>query len=109
MTANATLGNILTDGNGRTLYTFDATTTDPLKCTGPCLGPWPAFQSGAAPTAPSGVTGTLAIITRSDNQQKQVTYNNLPLYYFAPDTAPGDAKGQGSKGFGGSWQVVKVG
>jgi len=108
VTANATLGNILTDGDGKTLYTFDPTTTDPAKCPAACLGPWPAFQSATPPTAPSGVTGTFAVITRPDNGQKQVTYNKMPLYYFAPDVNPGDAKGQGSKGFGGNWQVIKV-
>jgi hypothetical protein len=57
------------------------------------------------------VTGTLALIPRTDINPgvQQVTYNGNPLYYFVQDQAPGDAKGQDSKGFGGNWQVVKVG
>jgi predicted lipoprotein with Yx(FWY)xxD motif len=39
------------------------------------------------------------VLTRSDNG-KQVLYNNLPLYYFAGDKAPGDVNGQG---VGGNW------
>jgi predicted lipoprotein with Yx(FWY)xxD motif len=45
------------------------------------------------------VTGELAVITRSDGV-KQVTYKGSPLYRYAADTAPGDAKGQG---VGGVW------
>jgi predicted lipoprotein with Yx(FWY)xxD motif len=51
----------------------------------------------------------LGIITRTDQPVKQVTYNDAPLYFFVQDQAPGDTKGQGSKGFGGNWMVVKAG
>jgi predicted lipoprotein with Yx(FWY)xxD motif len=110
---NATLGNILADDKGKTVYTFDVATApaakDPSKCTGACLGPWPPVLSSDVPTAPAGVTGKFALITRADaNNVKQVTFNDLPLYYFVQDTAPGDAKGQNSKGFNGNWQVVKA-
>ena len=33
----------------------------------------------------------------------QVTYNGHPLYYFASDTAAGDAKGNG---YGGIWFIA---
>jgi predicted lipoprotein with Yx(FWY)xxD motif len=36
----------------------------------------------------------------------QVTVNGWPMYLFVRDTAPGEANGQGSTGFGGLWQVV---
>ena len=32
-----------------------------------------------------------------------VTYNKMPLYYFAKDTKPGDVNGQG---VGGVWYAV---
>jgi predicted lipoprotein with Yx(FWY)xxD motif len=115
ITANATLGNILTDGDGKTLYAYDDPTTpagkDPTKCSGACLGPWPPFLSTTAPAAPSGVTGTFTLVARTDIGPgvQQVAYNGAPLYYFVQDQAPGDAKGQGSKGFGGNWMVIKIG
>ena len=34
---------------------------------------------------------------------RMVTYNDMPLYYFAKDTKPGDTNGQGVGGF---WFVV---
>ncbi|HLQ36053.1 MAG TPA: hypothetical protein VK457_25465 [Chloroflexota bacterium] len=109
---NATLGKILADDKGKTIYTFDEATTpaakDPSKCTGACLGAWPPVLSADVPQAVPGLTGKFALITRADaNNVKQVTLNDLPLYYFIMDTQSGDAKGQNSKGFGGNWQVVK--
>jgi hypothetical protein len=35
-----------------------------------------------------------------------VTYNNWPLYYYTPDSAPGDTKGQGLDQFGAKWYLV---
>jgi hypothetical protein len=37
----------------------------------------------------------------------QVTYKGMPLYTFAPDQKPGDAKGQGIKDVG-TWTAVAV-
>ena len=109
---NPTLGKILTDGEGMTLYSFapasDPASKDATKCATACLGPWPPFLTTDAPAAPSGVTGKFGIVTRTDYPVKQVTYNDMPLYYFVQDKAPGDAKGQNSKGFNGNWQVIKA-
>jgi predicted lipoprotein with Yx(FWY)xxD motif len=43
--------------------------------------------------AGTGVSGTLATITRADDGSLQVTYNGLPLYFFSGDKAAGDATG----------------
>ncbi len=95
VTQNAQLGAILTDSQGRTLYVFKRDMPGMSSCTGGCATTWPPFQppSGSL-VAPSGVSGTLGVITREDGS-KQVTYNDLPLYHYAQDMAPGDTKGQG--------------
>ena len=46
----------------------------------------------------------MGTITRDDGGT-QVTYNGWPLYYYAPDVKPGDAKGQNS---GDIWFVVST-
>ena len=91
------IGTVLVAGsNGMTVYNFTNDVKDSGKsaCTGGCLTKWPALTvpAGATPTAGSGVTGKLATITRDDGTL-QVTYNGLPLYFFANDKAPGDANG----------------
>jgi predicted lipoprotein with Yx(FWY)xxD motif len=60
-------------------------------------------MSQGAPAAGEGVDAALlGTITRDDGAM-QVTYNGWPLYYFADDTAPGDANGQG---LGDVWFLV---
>jgi len=44
------------------------------------------------------------VITRAGGV-KQVTLNGYPLYYYAGDMAPGQAKGNGE---GGVWHVIKI-
>jgi predicted lipoprotein with Yx(FWY)xxD motif len=36
----------------------------------------------------------------------QVTYHGHPLYYYAGDSRPGDATGQGLDAFGAKWYVL---
>jgi predicted lipoprotein with Yx(FWY)xxD motif len=99
--ASAALGPILVGANGLTLYTHGADTATNVTCTGACATNWPPlFMTGsAAPTAASGVTGTIATFARADGMGTQVTYNGKPLYYWKNDKAPGDTTGQGVGGF----------
>lgn len=101
---NSALGKFLVDAKGMSLYTFASDSGGKSACAGSCASHWPplGMAAGAKPTAGDGVTGKLATITRDDGTL-QVTYNGHPLYYFAGDSAPGDAKGQG---LGGVWYVA---
>jgi predicted lipoprotein with Yx(FWY)xxD motif len=97
-TAVGSAGTILVDGaTGMTLYVFAKDTKDSgtSACTGGCIAKWPALTvpAGGTPTAGTGVTGTLATITRPDDGTLQVTYNGLPLYFFVNDKAAGDLNG----------------
>ena len=85
---------LVAGSNGMTVYTFTKDVKDSGKsnCSGGCATTWPALTVTGTPTAGTGVTGTLATITRDDGSV-QVTYNGLPLYFFSGDTAPGDGKG----------------
>jgi len=106
---NPTLGNILVDARGMTLYTFGADTPGTSNCTEACLQNWPPLTVASGnPVAGSGVTGTVEVITRPDGT-KQVTLNGMPLYTFFRDTKPGDANGQGVTAFGGLWTVAMAG
>lgn len=96
------LGNYLVDDKGMTLYTFKNDASGVSNCTGSCATAWPPLSTMAAPTGGSGVTGTFALITRSDGSM-QVSYNGMPLYYFSGDKAAGDTNGQG---VGGVWSVA---
>jgi predicted lipoprotein with Yx(FWY)xxD motif len=84
----------LVDARGFTLYTFanDTAGSGTSACTGGCATAWPALTATGEPTAGEGVSGELGTITREDGTT-QVTYDGLPLYFFASDAAPGDTNG----------------
>jgi len=96
---------VLTNSAGFTLYWFVPDTSTTSKCTGSCATFWPPVK-GPAPTG-SGVTGTLGTITRPDGTT-QATYGGHPLYTYAGDAAPGQAKGNGLNVSGGVWHEVTV-
>jgi uncharacterized surface protein with fasciclin (FAS1) repeats len=92
---NDKLGSFLVGPDGKTLYTYKKDTAGVSTCTDKCAAAWPPLTvaTGVTPSAASGVAGKLATITRADGTL-QVTYNGLPLYYFAKDVAAGDTNGQ---------------
>jgi predicted lipoprotein with Yx(FWY)xxD motif len=95
MVAASSLGDIVVDGKGMTVYVFDNDTagSGTSSCSGQCLVNWPPVPpSGDEPTA-DGVTGELGTITATDGST-QITLNGFPLYYWKGDAAPGDVTGQ---------------
>jgi predicted lipoprotein with Yx(FWY)xxD motif len=90
--ASSTLGDILVDGDGRTLYAFTKDKGDQSACSGDCATSWPALTGPA--TAGTGVQASLLSTSMQANGKSQVTYGGKPLYYFAGDAKPGDTNGQ---------------
>jgi len=104
---DATLGKILVDGAGKTLYLYSRDEKGVSNCYDQCEARWPILRptAGAAPTGAPDINGTLGVISRKDGTS-QVTYNGIPLYYFTPDEKAGDTKGQA---VGGVWWVLAPG
>src|SRR6266852_2804507 len=96
---------VLTNSAGLTMYWFAIDTSTASKCTGSCATYWPPVKGPL--TAGSGVTGTLGTITRPDGTT-QATYDGHPLYTYAADGAPGQAKGNGLNLSGGVWYEMTV-
>jgi predicted lipoprotein with Yx(FWY)xxD motif/glucose/arabinose dehydrogenase len=82
--------------DGRTLYWFAHDEEGQPTCYEACAEAWPPLilDEGTEPSVGEGVPGQVDTVAREDGSL-QVTYNGWPLYYFAQDTAPGEAKGQG--------------
>lgn len=97
-----TMGPHLVAANGMTLYEYNKDTADVSNCTGGCATAWPPYTVSAEQAASLGggvnVTGKIGTMTRADGTL-QVTYDNLPLYFFSGDTKAGDTNGQGVNGF----------
>ena len=93
---------VLTNAKGFTLYSFAPDTPTKSNCNGTCAQFWPPVKG---PATASGVKGTFGTIKRSDGST-QATFDGHPLYTFAADTAPGQAKGNGLNEQGGVWHEI---
>jgi predicted lipoprotein with Yx(FWY)xxD motif len=100
------LGSYLTDADGRTVYLFTKDeTAGESACYDDCATAWPPVPAADGMLLPPGISGTLSAIDRTDGSQ-QMTYNDIPLYYYAKDDEPGDTYGQE---VGDVWYVVTPG
>ena len=101
------LCTMLTDAQGRTLYLWEADTSDKSTCDGPCASAWPPLTTVDAPkVSGDGVDAELLGTSKRADGTLGVTYAGHPLYYFGGDAAAGDVNGQGSDGFGAKWWAV---
>lgn len=100
------LGRTLVDGEGRTLYLFEADKTEKSTCFGGCAKAWPPLLTKGKPKAGKGIDPGLLGSTTRKGGQKEVTYNGHPLYLFDGDETPGDTNGQAIDQFGAEWYVL---
>jgi predicted lipoprotein with Yx(FWY)xxD motif len=104
--ADTSLGKVLVNSDGRTVYDFGKDTGSKSMCTGGCAGEWPPVTTSGKPTVGSGLTKSMVGTTRRSDGKTQVTYNGHPLYTFAGDSKAGDTNGQGLDDFGGIWWAL---
>jgi predicted lipoprotein with Yx(FWY)xxD motif len=92
---DTSLGSVLVDGDGKTLYIFTADSGGKSVCNGDCVATWPPLAGDGAPTLGAGLEAEdFTTITRDDGST-QIAFYGMPLYSFAGDAAAGDIKGQG--------------
>lgn len=102
--ATASLGTVLADEKGMTLYYFTKDTADNSVCTGGCKDTWPPFYVETVKSDTALHASDFSTIVRPDGA-KQTTYKGWPLYYFASDATAADAKGEN---VGKIWFVAKA-
>jgi predicted lipoprotein with Yx(FWY)xxD motif len=105
MTTASSLGTILVDAQGKTLYYFanDIPASGTSSCYGQCAVIWPIFSVDLITVSPPLVAADFSSITRTDGK-KQTTYRGWPLYYYQADTKRGDVNGENVLKI---WFVVK--
>jgi predicted lipoprotein with Yx(FWY)xxD motif len=103
MVADSDLGQILVDGEGRTLYMFKPDTDGTSTCYDECETNWPPLTVSGDITVGEGLDASLFTTTDRTDGSTQVKAGAWPLYYFANDAAPGDTNGQD---VGDVWYVV---
>jgi predicted lipoprotein with Yx(FWY)xxD motif len=102
-TEDSALGTILADSDGNTLYVFLADGENESTCYDDCAATWPPLVARGEVEGGGDVDESLLGTTERTDGTLQVTFNGMPLYYFADDQAPGDTNGQG---IGDVWYVV---
>ncbi len=99
--AQTSLGNVLVDSQGMTLYTLSADGHNHSTCSSQCLQFWPAVSPGGA--------GKLSVTTgrtATPDGTAIATVAGHPVYTFSQDQQPGDVNGEGVAEFGGTWYAV---
>jgi predicted lipoprotein with Yx(FWY)xxD motif len=93
------LGKVLVDSRGMTLYVFDGDSGGKSSCNGGCASAWPPLGATGTATYGAGLSASMfSTITRSDGST-QIAVNGQPLYGWQGDQKPGDVTGQGVNGF----------
>jgi predicted lipoprotein with Yx(FWY)xxD motif len=103
---STSLGSVLTDARGHTVYLFEADKASKSACYGQCAATWPPLLTANTPTAGAGVKKALLTTTKRKDGKLQVVYAGHPLYFFSGDTKAGQVTGEGLVHFGGAWFAV---
>jgi predicted lipoprotein with Yx(FWY)xxD motif len=83
-TRSTSIGTVLVDSSGRTVYELVGDPAANPNCTGSCLTIWPPVMANGS----------------------QVVVNGHPAFTFAEDTSAGDTKGQNLKDQYGLWLAL---
>jgi predicted lipoprotein with Yx(FWY)xxD motif len=107
---HASVGQILVDSRGYTVYQFTAdhpNTDSCVKVTG-CTSTWPPLTVSGQATAGSGVKKSLLGTIKLPNGRHQVTYAGHPLYTYSGDSSQANTSYLGVSSFGGTWLAVSA-
>lgn len=102
-------GTLISGADNRTLYvlTADEKSTSAHEklstCYTGCAAVWPPVLASGTPAVAGKANASLLGLTTRRDGTKQVTYNGLPLYYYAADTKAGQATGNHLKDSFGLW------
>jgi predicted lipoprotein with Yx(FWY)xxD motif len=103
-----TVGAVLVDAEGRTLYIFEPDKQSKVTCVSSCASLWPPLKLGSGQSAvgPRQLRASLLGSDPDPEGGRVVTYAGWPLYTYAADTAAGEDRGQGIETNGGLWYVI---
>ena len=95
------LGDVLTTPDGMTVYVYGKEAAGSPSCYGRCADDWSPVLAPAGAAA----SGDWSILDRIDGS-KQWGFQNMALYTYDGDKAPGDVNGDNHDE--GAWHVVKA-
>ena len=105
-TAKTSLGRVLVNSRGHTVYLFGKDRNGKSSCSGQCATFWPPLIASGKPAVGGGAKASLIGTIKRADGRRQVTYNHHPLYTFVKDKSKGQTKGEGVSAFGSKWYAV---
>jgi predicted lipoprotein with Yx(FWY)xxD motif len=114
---NNRMGNFLSGENGLSLYYFSKDHVGTgfnlqdfnITCYDECAKVWPPVLISSEKMEiiyGMGINSNLLNTRLREDGSTQLTYNNIPLYYFARDRMTGDTYGHGIYDHGGYWYLI---
>ncbi len=100
------VGSVLVNADGLTLYDFHKDKGTESSCYGACAGIWPPLLTDGKPQSSNGASAAKLGTTKRKDGSVQVTYAGHPLYTYAADKRPGEAKGHDIDSFGAEWYAL---
>src|SRR3954447_3379834 len=73
--ASSSLGQILVDSHGRTLYLFKKDSGTKSTCFGACAANWPPLRTAGKPTVGTGANASSVATAGRPDGKAEVTYN----------------------------------
>lgn len=105
---STSLGPVMVDSQGRTVYLLTADTPNHSSCNAACLNYWPPVKApSSVPKSLPGITAKISS-TQTMTGSRILTANGWPLYTYVGDAKPGDVKGEEIKNFGGTWYALSA-
>jgi predicted lipoprotein with Yx(FWY)xxD motif len=98
LSLSASAATVLAAKNGMTLYVFDKDVGGKPSCYGGCAEKWPPYAAKAG----EKMGEDWKTVKRTDGSL-QWTYDDKPVYFYAPDKKKGDKTGDG---VGGVWHII---
>ncbi|MCE7001827.1 hypothetical protein LWC34_03105 [Kibdelosporangium philippinense] len=91
----SSLGKVMTNQAGMTLYMFTKDTVAGSTCYNQCATQWKPLIAEGKEITFTGLPQEMVGTTKRKDGTRQITVNKMPVYTYAKDLAPGDANGQG--------------
>jgi predicted lipoprotein with Yx(FWY)xxD motif len=103
-----TVGAVLVNSEGHTLYTFAPDNHSKVTCVSACATVWPPLKLASGETAAGSVQLKASLLSSDPDPEggSVITYAGWPLYTYAADSAAGQDNGQGLEANGGLWYVI---
>ncbi len=99
-------GDVLVDGQGRTLYLFEPDEAAQVTCTGGCADKWPPLvATDPEPEVGTGIDATMVATVKDQAGERVLTFDGWPLYRYTSDDI-GEITGTDKDQNGGVWWAL---